>query len=129
MASEARSAELTIIVSHLTGASGIIVLFKTPTKYREKKKSVITCRAVVLLHGLFAPCHFAPVTLPPVLERVILYLKLACFGLWLKERGISHIKRAWFALWLIEQGILHIKRAWFALCLIERGILHSKRAK
>ena len=38
-------------------------------------------------------------------------MKLACFGLWLKERGILHLKRASFALWLIEQGILHLKRA------------------
>ena len=105
MASEARSAELTIIISHLTSASGIIVLLKTLTKYRETKKSVITYRAVVLLHGLFAP-----VTLPPILERGTLYLKPACFGLWLKEREISHIKRAWFALWLIGRGILHLKR-------------------
>ena len=60
MASEARSAELTIIISHLTSASGIIVSLKTPTKYRETKKSVITYRAVVLLHGLFAPMSFRP---------------------------------------------------------------------
>ena len=35
MANEARSAELAIIISYLTSASGIIVLLKTPTKYRE----------------------------------------------------------------------------------------------
>ena len=57
VASEARSAELTIIISHLTSASGIIVLLKT--------KSVITCRAVVLLHGLFAPMSFRPGNFAP----------------------------------------------------------------
>ena len=60
VASEARSAELTIIISHLTSARRIIVLLKTPTKYRETKKSVITYRAVVLLHCLFAPMSFRP---------------------------------------------------------------------
>ena len=34
-ANEARSAELAIIVSYPTSASGIIVSLKTPTKYRE----------------------------------------------------------------------------------------------
>ena len=34
-ADEARSAELVIIISYPTSASGIIVLLKTPTKYRE----------------------------------------------------------------------------------------------
>ena len=32
---EARSAELVIIISHPTSASGIIALLITPTKYRE----------------------------------------------------------------------------------------------
>ena len=35
VANEARSAELAIIISYPTSASGIIVLLKTPTKYRE----------------------------------------------------------------------------------------------
>ena len=35
VANEARSAELTVIVSYPTSASGIIVLLKTPKKYRE----------------------------------------------------------------------------------------------
>ena len=35
IANEALSAELAIIISYPTSASGIIVLFKTPTKYRE----------------------------------------------------------------------------------------------
>ena len=65
MASEARSAELTIIISHLTSAKGIIVLLKTLTKYRETKKSVITYRAVVLLHCLFAPVSFRPCNFAP----------------------------------------------------------------
>ena len=34
-ANEARSAELAIIISYPTSASGIIVLLKTPTKYRK----------------------------------------------------------------------------------------------
>ena len=40
-----------------------------------------------------------------------MYLKRACFGLWLKERGILHLKRACllFALWYEEYYIL--KRA------------------
>ena len=49
--------------------------------------------------------HFAPVTQPPILERGVLYLKRACFSLWLKERGMLHLKRACFALRLRE--ILH----------------------
>ena len=35
IANEVRSAELAIIISYPTSASGIIVLLKTPTKYRE----------------------------------------------------------------------------------------------
>ena len=35
VANEARSAELAIIISYPTSASGIIVLLKTPPKYRE----------------------------------------------------------------------------------------------
>ena len=35
VANEARSAELAIIISYPTSASGIVVLLKTPTKYRE----------------------------------------------------------------------------------------------
>ena len=35
MANEVRSAELAIIISYPTRASGIIVLLKTPTKYRK----------------------------------------------------------------------------------------------
>ena len=34
-ANEARSAELAIIISWLTSGNGIIVLVKTPSKYRE----------------------------------------------------------------------------------------------
>ena len=34
VANEARSVELDIIISYPTSASGIIVLLKTPTKYR-----------------------------------------------------------------------------------------------
>ena len=34
-ANEARSTELAIIISYPISASGIIVLLKTPTKYRE----------------------------------------------------------------------------------------------
>ena len=36
--------------------------------------------------------HFVPVT-SPILERGMLYLQLACSGLWLEERGILHLKR------------------------------------
>ena len=39
----------------------------------------------------------------------MLYLKFACSGLWLEERGIIHLKRACFALWLIERGVLHFE--------------------
>ena len=35
IANETRSAELAIIISYPTSASGIIVLLKSPTKYRE----------------------------------------------------------------------------------------------
>ena len=35
VANEARSAELAIIISYPTSTSGIIVLLKMPTKYRE----------------------------------------------------------------------------------------------
>ena len=37
---------------------------------------------------------FRPAYLAPFLERRILYLKRACFGLWLKERGILHLNEA-----------------------------------
>ena len=84
----------------------------------------------ITLTGQLAPKSFRPGYLALYSRtRNILYLKRACFGLWLKERGILHLKRACFALWLIERGILHLKRACFALRLIEQGILHLKRAK
>ena len=35
ISNEARSAELALIIPYLTSESGKIVLFKTPTKYRE----------------------------------------------------------------------------------------------
>ena len=43
-----------------------------------------------------------------LLERGMLHLKRACFGLWLIERGMLHLKRACFSIWLIERGILHL---------------------
>ena len=36
------------------------------------------------------------------MSNIILILKRACFGLWVKEQGILHLKRGCFALWLIE---------------------------
>ena len=36
------------------------------------------------------------------MSNIILILKRACFGLWVKEQGILHLKRVCFALWLIE---------------------------
>ena len=66
----------------------------------------------ITLTGQLAPKSFRPGYLALYSRtRNILYLKRACFGLWLKERGILHLKRACFGLWLIERGILHLKRA------------------
>ena len=57
----ARSAELAIIISYPTSASGIIVLLKTPPKYRKldynknKKAQKIThMLAVFVDHGIMA---------------------------------------------------------------------------
>ena len=53
---EARSAELAIIISHPTSASGIIVLLKTPPKYRKldfnKNK-----KAQKITHALAISCR------------------------------------------------------------------------
>ena len=70
---------------------------------KEKRDNLQSC---CFASRAFRPGNFAP----HFRTRGTLYLKPACFGLWLKEREISHIKRAWFALWLIGRGILHLKR-------------------
>ena len=44
--------------------------------------------------GHFTPKSFCLGYLPPILEQGILYLKHACFGLWLKEGGILHFKHS-----------------------------------
>ena len=56
-----RSAELAIIISYSTSASGIIVLLKTPPKYRkldynkDKKAQKIThTLAIFVDHGIIA---------------------------------------------------------------------------
>ena len=61
IANEARSTELAIIISYPTSASGIIVLLKTPPKYRKldynknKKAQKIThMLAVFVDHGIMA---------------------------------------------------------------------------
>ena len=61
MANEARSAELAIIISYPTSASGIIVLLKTPQKYRKldynknKKAQKITHTLPIFVdHGIMA---------------------------------------------------------------------------
>ena len=46
-----------------------------------------------------------------LVERGMLHLKRACFGLWLIERGMLHLKCACFSIWLIEREILYLKRA------------------
>ena len=58
---EKSSAELTIIISYPTSASGIIVLLKTPPKYRKldhnknKKAQKIThTLAIFVDHGIMA---------------------------------------------------------------------------
>ena len=43
-----------------------------------------------------SPGYFAPVTQPPSLERGILYLKRACFGLWRIERAILQFEARLF---------------------------------
>ena len=85
---------------------------------REKGSFVYLLSGLKFQRLLLATCtllwfygHFARVTYPPFLERGMLYLKLACFGLWMKKRGILHLKRACFALLIIERGTLHLKRA------------------
>lgn len=55
--------------------------------------------------------HFTPVTLPPILERGLLYLKRAWFGLWVIQRGILHLKCTCSVLWLIERGMLCLEHA------------------
>ena len=59
MANEARSAELAIIISYPTSASRIIVLLKTPPKYRKldcsknKKAQKITHTLTIFVdHGI-----------------------------------------------------------------------------
>ena len=61
VANEARSAELAIIISYPTSTSGITVLLKTPTKYREFFPTLFTktidfqqTRVVIILgeHGI-----------------------------------------------------------------------------
>ena len=61
MIDEVRSAELAIIISHPTSASGIIVLLKTPPKYRKlgynkNKKAQKTMRMLAMFvdHGIMA---------------------------------------------------------------------------
>ena len=61
LGNEVRSAELAIIISYPTSASGIIVLFKTPPKYRKldynknKKAQEIThTLAIFVDHGIMA---------------------------------------------------------------------------
>ena len=62
IANEVRSAELAIIISYPTSASGIIVLLKTPPKYRKldynknKKAQKITHMLAVFNvdHGIMA---------------------------------------------------------------------------
>ena len=61
MANEAGSAELAIIISYPTSASGIIVLLKTPPKYRKlnynknkKVKKIMHTLAIFDDHGIMA---------------------------------------------------------------------------
>ena len=51
VANEARSAELAIIISYPTSASGIIVLLKTPTKYREFFATSFVKRTDIMAHN------------------------------------------------------------------------------
>ena len=56
-------------------------------------------------------------------ERGILHLKRGSGGLWLYiERGMLLLKCACFGLCMIEQGIFLFQRTCFALRFIERGI-------
>ena len=64
-------------------------------------------------HIVLFPCKQAP-----ELDRWVLHLKRACFGIRLIEREILHLKRACFDLWLIKRGILLLKRACFRLWLL-----------
>jgi len=50
----------------------------------------------------FFPFSLLQVISPLILERGILYLKRACFGLWLIERGILNLKHA---KWLENRGL------------------------
>ena len=58
---EARGAELAIIISYRTSASGIIVLLKAPPKYRKldynknkKAQKIMHMLAVFVDHGIMA---------------------------------------------------------------------------
>ena len=62
IANEARRAELAMIISYPTSASGVIVLLKTPTKYREffptlfaKKKKKIFSLFLILTRRVQLP--------------------------------------------------------------------------
>ena len=62
IANEARSAELAIIISYPTSASGIIVLLKTPPKYKKKldynknkqAKKITHKLSIFVDHGIMA---------------------------------------------------------------------------
>ena len=60
VANEARSAELAIIISYPTSTSRIIVLLKTPTKYREIFPTLFT-KTINLLgeHGIMVHIPWA----------------------------------------------------------------------
>ena len=61
IANEARSAELAIIITYPTSASVIIVLLKTPPKYRKldynkntKAQKITHTHAIFVDHGIMA---------------------------------------------------------------------------
>ena len=76
------------------------------TLLRYVRKKVLSIQFGQHLYGHLAPKSFPPSYLAAyILERVNLYLKCGCSGLWVKEWRILHLKCAYFALWLIEWGI------------------------
>ena len=58
------------------------------------------------------------------IERGILHLKRACFGIWHIEKKKITGEARFFGIWLIERAILHLNCASSSLWLIQRGMLH-----
>ena len=66
---QARSDELAIIISYPTRTSGVIVLLKTPTKYREFVFTLFV-RATVKVSGISCPAETAYASINDLTEHL-----------------------------------------------------------